>query len=184
MLNPVSLCRDDTAGRSVAVSSDYPLHIFSGGYEVSTTVTRPANTTQYTAGDVVGGVITFTNIGPAGKMVYLIRAILEVYIAAIPSGMTSFRLYLFSETPPSALADNAVWSMSAADRAVYAKTYIDLGSPAVTGGILQVSADDITKSVQLADGSTDLYGYLVTNSTYTPAAGSEVYVPTLHAMVV
>jgi hypothetical protein len=95
--------------------------------------------------------------------------------------MTSFRLHLYRETPPSALADNAAWDLPSGDRAAY-RGYIDLGSPADVGSTLFCQVDQINKHVKLHSGETSLYGYLVTNGGFTPAANSEVYVPTLHAI--
>lgn len=52
------------------------------------TVTRAANTTAYTAGDVVGGVINFKGF-PAQADVMITSADLRIDIASITSGMTS-----------------------------------------------------------------------------------------------
>lgn len=145
------------------------------------TVTRPANLTPYTAGDVVGGVITFTEAGSPGAHVLITSADLRIDVAAIPAGMTSFRLHLYRESPASALLDNAVWDLPAGDRNAYAG-YIDLGSPADVGSTLFAQVDAVNKQVKLADGSTSLFGYLVTNGAFTPAANSEVYVPCLRAV--
>jgi hypothetical protein len=144
------------------------------------TVTRPANVTPYTAGDVLGGVITFPDIGPRSGAVLITAADLGAAITAIPVGMTSFRLHLYSETPPSALADNAVWDLTAADLPVYLG-YIDLGTlvDAGTRCFVQVDSTNI-KRVNLA-ASTSLFGYLVTVGAFTPAANSEIYYPHLGA---
>jgi hypothetical protein len=151
-------------------------------YKSQPTITRPANTTAYSAGDVVGGAITFSDIGlQGGRHILLTSADLRIDVSAIPSGMTSFRLHLYRETPPSALADNAAWDLPSGDRAAY-RGYIDLGSPADVGSTLFCQVDQINKHVKLHSGETSLYGYLVTNGGFTPAANSEVYVPTLHAI--
>jgi hypothetical protein len=139
--------------------------------------TRPANTTAYTANDVVGAtaaVWTFQNIGPMGGRVMLTSADLRIDVAAIPSGMTSFRLYLYNVTPASALADNAAFDLPAGDRPGY-QGYIDLGSPADLGSTLYVQTDQINKQVDLAATDTSLYGYLVSAGGFTPAGNSEVY---------
>src|SRR5258708_1917909 len=61
--------------------------ISSSGYGANPTVTRPANTTPYTAGDVVGGAITFTNMGPAaGGQIIINLVALEIDVASVPSG--------------------------------------------------------------------------------------------------
>ena len=148
-------------------------------YQAKPTVTRPANTTAYTAGDVVGGSITFPGVGPFGGDILVTSAALRINVASIPAGMTSFRLHLYDVTPPSALADNAAWDLPAGDRANYLG-YIDLGSPADVGSTLYVQADQINRQIRLR--TADLYGYLVTNGGFTPANNSEIYVPELNAV--
>jgi hypothetical protein len=149
-------------------------------YKSAPLVTRPANATPYTAGDVVGGAIEFKDIGPASGDILITSAALRIHVAAIPSGMTSFRLHLYDITPPSATADNAAWDLPAGDRANY-MGYVDLGSPADVGSTLHVQTDQINKPVRLA-GSYSLWAYLVSNGGFTPAGNSEVYVPTLYAI--
>jgi hypothetical protein len=145
-------------------------------YESSATITRPANVTAYTAGDVLGGAFQFANFGPLGGRMRLVSASLRADIAAIPAGMTNFRLHLYNVTPPSAIADNAAFDLPAGDRAAYLG-YIDLGNMVDLGATLLGQLDNISKQVKLA--STSLFGYLVTTGGFTPAANSEVYTPTL-----
>ena len=151
-------------------------------YKSQPTVTRPANTTAYTAGDVVGGAITFDRIGNFHGAVLITSVDLRIHVAAIPSGMTSFRLHLYSVTPPSALADNDAWDLPSGDRSAYLG-YIDLGSPADAGSTLFCQVDQVNKHIQTAGSAPcNVYGYLVTNGAFTPAGNSEVYVPTLRAV--
>lgn len=154
-------------------------------YKSQPTVTRPANTTAYTAGDVVGGAITFSDMASvaAGRDIIITSAALRIDVSAIPAGMTSFRLHLYSVTPPSAIADNAAWDLPSGDRASYLG-YVDIGSPADAGSTLYCQVDSVNKQLRLGSAESSLYGYLVTNGAYTPAGNSEVYVPTLHAMEV
>lgn len=151
-----------------------------GGTPVS--VTRPADTTAYAAGDVVGAAaaaISFPNLGPSGAAIMITSVALEVDETSVPAGMTSFRLHLYSVTPPSALADNAVWDLPSGDRASYVG-YVDLGTPVDVGSTLYVQTDQINKQVLMA--GTGLFGYLVTNGGYTPASAS-VRKITLHSVV-
>lgn len=153
-------------------------------YRAQTSVTRPANTTPaYDANDVVGAtaaVWKFNSIGPSGGLIGLTGWSLQINVNAIPSGMTSYRLYLYNETPASALADKASFDLVTTDLGY--QGYIDLGSPADLGSTLYVQNDQQWHQVQLAPGSSDLYGYLVTNGTYTPTSAA-VKVITLHSMV-
>lgn len=148
-------------------------------YNAATTITRPANTTPYTAGDVVGGAITFTSMGPSAGRIMLTSTQLELDISAIPTGMTSFFLALYNVTPPSALADNAPWDIPSGDRASFLGI-VQLGSPVDYGSTLYVEQNIINKQIKLA--GTSLFGYLVTATGYTPASNSEVYVCSLHSV--
>lgn len=160
------------AATLVDTSNPLPVNVASTAYRSSVSITRPANATPYTAGDVLGGVLTISAIGPTAGHVLLTSIDLRYDVAAIPSGMTSFRLYLYSATPPSAYADNAVWDLPSGDRTAYIG-FVDLGSIADLGSTLFLQVDGINKQVQLGSGETALYGYLVTNGGYTPAANSE-----------
>jgi hypothetical protein len=153
----------------------------SQGYNTQTTVTRPANTTPYSAGDVVGGAITFTSAGPSAGYLLITSADLRIDVTAVPSGMTSFRLYLYDVTPPSAIADNAAFDLPSGDRANYLG-FIDLGVPGDLGSTLYTQVTQPGLQVKLAAASTSLFGYLVTTGAYTPAANSEVYVPRLRGV--
>lgn len=154
----------------------------SNSFVSSPTVTRPADTTAYTAGDVVGGVITFANATPGSNAgVFVNFASLLWNLAAVPSGMTSFRLHLFSVTPPSALADNTAWDLPSSDRAAYLG-FIDLGTPADVGSsvYVQTSGPNLTMQ-QMFAASTSLFGYMVTNGGYTPGE-SDSFVPSLRSI--
>lgn len=180
--NPVLVAgTDGTNAQTLAVNTDGGL---TGAYRANITVTRPANTTPYGAGDVVGATaaaITFTLSGPTAGSVMVTSASLEIDVSAIPSGMTSFRLHLYNVTPPSAYADNAVWDLPSGDRASYLG-YIDLGSPADLGSTLFTQVDGVNKQLKLAAAETAVYGYLVTTGAFTPAGNSEVYVVKLHTV--
>lgn len=160
------------------------LNSAGGGSPAKAVVTRPANTTAYTAGDVVGATAAAIQFvagaaWPAGGAVIITSAELEIDVAAVPAGMTSFRLYLYSVTPPSALADNAAWDLPAGDRASFVG-YVDLGTPVDLGSTLYCRVDGVNAQVGLGVGG--LFGYLVTNGGFTPAGASEVYAVTLHAV--
>lgn len=158
-----------------------PAGIEIASYNPAVTITRPANTTAYTAGDVVGGALTLSSAGPSGGGTIIINgAQLELDISAIPSGMTTFRLYLYNVTPPSATADNGVWDLPSGDRASFLG-YIDLGTPVDLGSTCYIEQINLAKQIVVASGGS-IYGYLVTTAGYTPAANSEVYKVTLHAV--
>jgi hypothetical protein len=143
-------------------------------------ITRPANVTAYSANDVVGGAITFPTMGPSGGgQVMITSTKFELDIAALPSGMSSFYLYLYNVTPPSAIADNGAFDIPSGDRASFLGKIL-LGVPVDEGSTLFVQSDQINAQITVPSGAS-VFGYLVTTAGYTPAANSEVYAITLHA---
>lgn len=154
----------------------------------SVTLTRTNDTNVYAANDVIGAAtgstaaLEFASIGPVrGGEVIITKALLEVDITAVVSGMTSFRLYLYSATPPSALGDNTAWDLPAGDRATFLD-YIDLGAPIDLGSTLYVQTPQVNNQITVPAGGS-LYGYLVTIGTWTPAA-STVFKITLKSIAV
>lgn len=153
-------------------------------FSAAVTLTRTNDTNVYAANDIIGAAtgstaaLTFTTMGPATQDVIITSAALQINVTAVVAGMTSYRLYLYNVTPPSALGDNAPFDLPAGDRASYLG-YIDLGTPVDLGSTLYVESNGIQKQVKLS--SANLYGYLVTAGTWTPAA-STVFVVTLHTV--
>lgn len=159
----------------------------TGGYRCQATKTRPANQTAYGAGSVVGdttnAIWTFAGVGPMGGNVMVTSIDLRIDINAIPSGMTSFRLYVYNASPASALANTAAFDLPSGDRSAFLG-YIDIGSPADLGSTLYCQLDQVNKQFKLASTDINLYGYLVTNGGFTPAANSEVYNITIRTVAV
>lgn len=151
------------------------------GYVSSATITRTNDTNAYTANDVVGAAtgstaaVEFVGVGPAGRDVMITGARLQIDAAAVISGETSYRLYLYSAIPPSALGDNAAFDLPSGDRASF-MGYVDLGTPVDLGSTLYVETSFINKPVHPV--GTSVFGYLVTIGAYTPTA-SRVYKITL-----
>lgn len=150
--------------------------LLDGSYKASATITRPANITPYAAGSVIGtatnssSAFELANIAPAeGGNVFITDTHLFVHVAAIPSGMTSFRLHLFDVTPPSALVDGAAYDLTAADRASY-QGYVDLGAPQDFGSTLFAHVGGHSHRATALTSS--LYGYIQTIGGYTPTSAS------------
>lgn len=139
------------------------------------TITRAANTTAYTANDVYGTVFELTNIGASGGYVFLSSLDIIFNITALPSGMGAFAVYLYSSSPPSAITDNNPFSIASGDRAsiMTLNGFTLTASLARGGGSVVAETLNINQLFKLATGSTSLWGYLVTNSAFTPAANSE-----------
>lgn len=162
-------------------------------YRSVVTIARPANATPYTAGDVIGiadagtpanagsAVHSLTPIAPAGGFVIVQSIELLIALAAVPSGMSGFRLHFFSQ-PPSTSLDNAAFDLAVADRAGYAG-YVDLPAPQDLGSTLHAQIDYTGRLIKLAAGSNTLYVELETRGAYTPTSGEvyELRVKTLEA---
>jgi len=148
-------------------------------YESTVTITRAANTTAYVANDVYGNsanaVFQLTNIGASGGYVFLNYLGIIFNITALPSGMGAFAVYLYSGSPPSAIADNSPFSIASGDTAsiLNLNGIILTASLARGGGRVVAEALNINQLFKLATGQTSLWGYLVTLGAFTPAANSE-----------
>lgn len=170
----VTLCNPGPDGSAVS------------GFSATVTITRPANTTPYNAGDAIGdtggsAILTFDPIGPAGGHIIITGAMLELDIAALPAGMTGFRAHLYDDTP-GAIADNAAWDLSSAgDRGKYLG-YIDIRTPSDLGSTLLAQEDALVTHRKLKASTTSLKVILQTIGGFTPAANSEVYKLTLRAV--
>lgn len=188
--NPVQVGGKDGSGNIEPLATDTSGRLTPQpvGKGAGVSHTRPNDTTAYAAGDVIGQTDTntaaafiFPSIsGAAGQEVLITSVALEIDITSIPTGMTSFTLYLYNVTPPSAFVDNNPWDLPAGDRASYLGL-INLGTPVDLGSTLYVELNGVNKQVTTASAS--LFGYLVTTGAYTPTA-SAVYKVTIHTIPV
>jgi hypothetical protein len=143
-------------------------------WESSALVTRPPNVAAYTANDVYGGVFEIQNIGASGGFIFIESIDIIFNIIAVPAGMSSFTVYLYGVTPSSAIADNLPFSISSGDRAsILNPRGIVLSASLAQGGGGSVVAEvrNINQLFKLT--GTSLFGYVVTNGAFTPAANSE-----------
>jgi hypothetical protein len=148
-------------------------------YRAAVDITRPANTTAYTALDVIGtgagddAIITLSNIGPSAGFVLVQSIELVIGISAVPSGVTGFRLHFYN-AKPAAAADNSAFDLGSADRSKYVG-YIDLPPPVDLGSTCFTQVDYPGKLFKLEAASTSLFCELQTIGGFTPATNSEVY---------
>ncbi len=149
-------------------------------WESEATITRAANTTGYIANDVYGTVFQLTNIGSSGGFIFLNSLDIVFNLTALPSGMGSFIVYLYSSSPPSAITDNNPFSVASGDRAsILTLNGLSLtASLARGGGSVVAESLNINQLFKLATGSTSLWGYLVTTGAFNPAANSETAIIT------
>lgn len=146
------------------------------GY-ANTTIVRPNNANNYTGGDVVGSslssnsAIEFTVGGSAGQSIIITDATLKIGVGAIPSGMTTFKLHLYSSQPSVGFLDNDAWDLPANAGNLYLGN-ISLTSPTDMGSAMLVSQNSgLNQGFRLT--SSKVYGYLVTDGAFTPTANTQ-----------
>ena len=155
----------------------YAAGIVSAGFRSVATITRPSNTTAYTAGDVVGdtggsAIVTLASAGPSGGFVLLQSASLVFSDSTVPSGMGSFRIHLYSASP-TAIADNAAFDLVSGERDTY-MGFIDLPTPQDFGSTVYTQTDYIGRLVKLAAASSSVFAEIETRGAYTPVSASTV----------
>jgi len=144
------------------------------------TFTRPANTTAYAAGDVVGpaspALITFANAVSGNARPGVVRKA----IVATDQGanVAVYTLHLFT-TQPTAVADNAantapLW----ADIPGYVGSVV-FPAAVPSGDAAYAVVKDVNLPFRCETGDDNLYGVLVTGTIFTPASGQN-YALELH----
>lgn len=152
---------------STTIRSPGPRHVVS---EVVNT--RPANTTQYAAGDVVGQ-------DPAANLVFAECASLNggggailgvrVVDSIAPATKADLELWIFDEAP-AAVADNAAFAPTDAEM-LHLVGVIDLtGTPVVAGANCTYEVRGLRIPFVCKSDSRNLYGVLVERGTYTPGS--------------
>ena len=162
-----------------------PPPVYKTAHQATVTITRPSNTTDYTAADVVGqadatiaanagnAIHTLSGIGPTGGFVKITDVSLQLNASSIPSGMTTHTLHLY-DTSPTAILDNAAWDFVTGDRNYYLGS-ITIPQIVDQGSTCRIESTGLSKIVKLASGSNTLYAELVTVGAYTPVSGA-VYI--------
>jgi len=158
MANAVQLA--SASGTDISVSN--PLPIALSTYSASATYTPAA--ASHTAGDSVGVAAEFALGAPSGSLLRIVSA--SMLVAGGTNETSTWRLYLFSVTPPSALADDAPFTLASGDRASFLG-YFDFAQLVDVGDTLYIEATP-NKVVRLT--GTSVFGYLVNLTTVSTAA--------------
>jgi hypothetical protein len=131
-------------------------------YSASANFTPAA--TSHTAGDVVGTAQEFALAAPSGSLLRIVGA--SMMVAGGTNETSTWRLYLFNVTPPSAAADDAAYTLPSGDRASFLG-YFDFAQLVDVGDTLYIEASP-SKTIRLS--GTSVFAYLVNLTTVTPAA--------------
>ena len=173
-------------GTQIISDGGSTLTVDGKAYRTTATITRPSNTTAYTAGDVVGdtggsAIMSLTAAGPTAGFVIIQSVSLIFSDITVPSGMGAFRVHLYSASP-TAIADNAAFDLVSGDRASYLG-FVDLAAPQDLGSTIYTQVDYPGRLVKLAAASTTLFAEIETRNAYTPVSAStvELRVSTLEA---
>jgi hypothetical protein len=153
------------------------------------TVTRPADTTAYAAGDVVnagtGAVITFAGCARANGLGGVIQHATLVDSAA-QATKADLELWLF-DTTFTADNDNAVFTPTDAELATVvcvidmsANVYVGDATAGADGNCVHQS-DVLNRAFTCEAADDDLYGALVVRNAYTPVSG-ETFTIQLHIL--
>jgi hypothetical protein len=165
--------------------------VSGAAYTSSVSWTRPENTTDYTAEDVVGiadagtpanagsAIHTFADAGPTGGEALVTGFDLYIYASAALAQGTSYRVELY-DASPTAILDNAAFNLVAGDRSKHLCS-ISLATPVDKGDTLVSENNQINQQIKLASGSTSVYAELVDvgGSTPTSALGYKMRLRTM-----
>jgi hypothetical protein len=143
-------------------------------YSASATFTAAA--AAYLAADAIEGAKQFSFSAPSGSRIIITSASLMIENATVEA--TAWRLYLFNVTPPSALADNAAFTLASGDRASFLG-FVDLGTAVDLVDTQWVEVHGINKQIKLS--GTSVFAYLVPLTGLTPTASARNV--TLHAVL-
>lgn len=181
----------DGTGNDVDVASGKPLPVQirnSAGTEgvgYTSSATFTTGTTAYAASDCVGAsganaAVDFGVLGRSGNNIMITSVELEIDSATIISGETSYNVYFYNVTPPSAINDSSPFTLGSGDRASFLGkvTLPNVVVEGVTTATLYCRLDGINQHMLLS--GTHLFGYLVTVGAFTPTA--RVYKITVHTI--
>ena len=151
---------------------------------ISASFTRPADTTQYAANDLIANSTTACSVipmsFPIGNTPGQFR-LTRVRIYKSGTGVTTanFRLHLYDALPVIAAGDNAAWST---DSAAHWLGNIDMASMlAFTDGAAGTASAVAGSELIIRTSSKTIYGLLMNLSTYTPAS-AEVFTVVLETL--
>lgn len=168
-------------GSATDVSSAAPLPVGGSIVRSATEFTRPANTTAYTAGDVVSNSTSATTLIDLANAVRANGAsgyIVRVAVTADQKSITPrLRVHFYNASNPTVSVDNAAHQDKYADVAKQLG-YVDL--PAMitgtdtTNSTMSYSVNDTVRLPVVAGGATtSLYATLETLDAFTPASGGK-----------
>lgn len=162
-----------TANDVSALQLDKYANLITSGSAVTATASFTPAAAAYSAGDTmdVAKELAFTYADgrsvPTGSLIRILTSVLKIDTTGLQASEAAYTLYCYSVTPPSALADNAAWTLASGDLSSY-RGAISLGTPVDLGAALYVRSGGIDTDFNLA--GTSLFGSLVTVAGFTATA--------------
>lgn len=151
------------------------------GISYKLTITRPNDNTAYSANDVLGdsglgsAIFEIPNLGVANGSFLIDSISLIIPAGAIPSGMTSFKVYLFSEAPAAAIDNDTLNLATDADKY---QDKLFLTAPVVNSGLLESLNPGQSFQVKLSSTGS-LFLKLTTDTGFTPVP-SQIHYLNIH----
>ena len=150
-------------------------------FQVQASIMRPADTTQYTAKDVVNGSVAeamrFKWLTPFPGMGYWILNPVMISSNA-PATTGSFKLLLFSQRPTTPV-DNAVFAPEKAELGYLIGVVVFDNAIKISTGTIYVSSAFYPIWGQCLANDQDIFGVLLDDAAYTPAS-TETFRVVLH----
>jgi hypothetical protein len=148
---------------------------YSSGTKVTADFTPGA--AAHGALDCIGAAQEFKFMGTGPGECRTINSV-SLMIAGATAVTTTWQVHLYDVTPPSALADNAVFDVPAGDRASYLG-FFTIAQTTDTGATQWAASDNAGKQIKLR--GTSVFAYLVAVSAITTEAVAHTV--TIHSTV-
>jgi len=143
---------------------------------VTNQFTRLANTTAYSAGDLISDnsstAFEFTNIGLANSSMIVPKV--EIFNTNNASTTVQADLYLFSSAP-TFTTDNSALDLNAAEnRTLLARIPVNTGRANVSSSIITTDPESYVPQVFQIGATTSVFGLLRAEAAYTPVSAEVV----------
>jgi len=168
-------------GSATDLSSTNPMPVMGSVVRIDTEFTRPADTTSYSANDVVSNSTSSTTLIDLASAVRANGASGYIVAARLFTDKKSitpkFRVHFFNASNPTVSVDNANMRLLYADVAKYLG-YVDLAAMATgkdtTNSTMSFSANSAVRLPVVAGGATrSIYAVLETLDNFAPASGQK-----------
>lgn len=150
--------------------------VVGNGFDVA--VTPTVTNGAYSAGDIMGALMTFSNVARLVDTTFMLQS--AQIAVKTEQATTDFLLVLFNADPSSTTkTDNAAYSLAAADtfKAVCVLSFNSLGSINTDHGTPHtLSVNNLSRVMKPVSGTRDIYGLLIDRTGLTLGSTSDIQV--------